>query len=128
MENNQHEDSTDKNTVKLVFCLSIDMIGSTKAGLELSTQKLDKFNIALANQIKPHIEKLDLTDALIKFTGDGWLVMTERAEKVSALCCLATIMANRFQEEMSRTTGIAMDNIPSLRLAICFGRDIFIHW
>jgi hypothetical protein len=127
MEYYQHEDSIEKNTVNLVFCLSIDMIGSTKAGLKLPTQKLDKFNIALANQIKPHIEKLDLTDALLKFTGDGWLVMTERVEKVSALCCLATIMANRFQEEMSQTTGIAIDNIPSLRLAICFGRDIFIE-
>ena len=127
MEFNQYDDSIAKNTVKLVFCLSIDMIGSTKAGIGLSTQKLDKFNIALADQIKPHIEKLDLSDSLIKFTGDGWLVMTEITEKVPALCCLATIMSNRFQEEMSQTTGITMENIPSLRLSICFGRDILIE-
>lgn len=116
----------DQNIVKIVFCLSMDLISSTKTGLKLSTQNLDKFNIALVNQIKPHLEKLDLNNVLIKFTGDGWILMTDQPEKVPALCCFATIMANRFQEEMSKTTGIAIDHIPSLRLAICFGRDIYI--
>ncbi|MCK5642653.1 MAG: hypothetical protein KAJ19_17730, partial [Gammaproteobacteria bacterium] len=121
------EDSAEKNIVKLVFCLSIDLIGSTNAGLKLTTQKLDRFNISLINQIQPHLKKLGLTDALLKFTGDGWLVMTDEPKKAPALCCLATIMAEKFQEEMSLKTGLAIENIPSLRIAICLGRDISVE-
>ena len=124
---NQREYSPEENSVGFVFCLSIDLIGSTEAGLKLTTQRLDSFNISLVNQIRPHLEKLGLTDALIKFTGDGWLVMTEKVKDVPALCCLATIMANRFQDEISQETGIVKDSVPSLRLAICSGRDIRVE-
>lgn len=55
----------------LVYCECIDMIGATKMGLNLSTRQLDQFNSSLIGQIKPHLEKLDLTDAILKFTGDG---------------------------------------------------------
>ena len=127
MEEDYQREHPEISNENLVFCLSIDLIGSTTAGLELITQKLDKFNISLVNQIKPHLEKLDLTDAVIKFTGDGWLVMTEEPKKAPGLCCLATIMANRFQEEMSEKTGIAINKIPSIRLAICLGRDISVQ-
>src|SRR5271157_94365 len=34
-------------TSRLVSCLSIDLIGSTKAGLELTTAQLDRFNRSL---------------------------------------------------------------------------------
>src|SRR3972149_1650636 len=97
-----------------VFCISIDLIRSTKAGLKLTTAKLDTFNRALVDQIKPHLEKLELTDALLKFTGDGWLLMTDQGEKVPNLCCLSIIMANKFQSEMSRRTNIVIDRIPSI--------------
>ncbi|MGA2670080.1 MAG: hypothetical protein ABSF21_01485 [Dehalococcoidia bacterium] len=116
-----------KHPVGLVYCFAMDLIGSTKAGLELTTSSMDRFNTSLVEQIKPHLEKLGLIDALLKFTGDGWLLMTEKANKVPALCCLATIMADRFQDEMSQKTGIAKDNIPSLRLAICSGRDMYVE-
>ncbi|GAG37517.1 unnamed protein product, partial [marine sediment metagenome] len=124
---NQREYSPEENSVGFVFCLSIDLIGSTEASLKLTTQKLDRFNISLVEQIQPYLKRLELTDASTKFTGDGWLVMTEKGKKVPALCCLATIMANRFQDEMSQKTEIAKDNIPSLRLAICSGRDIRVE-
>jgi len=77
-------------------------------------------------QIIPHIEKLELLDALIKFTGDGWMLMTDRVQKVPALCCLAIIMANRFQVEMNERTGIAISHVPRLRLAVCSGRDVSV--
>ncbi len=48
------------------------------------------------------------------------------AEKVRALCCLATIMANRFQKEMHEKSGIAIERIPSLRLAICSGYAVSV--
>src|SRR5271157_668905 len=112
---------------RLVSCLSIDLIGSTKAGLELTTAQLDRFNRSLVSQLKPHLEKLGLSGALLKFTGDGWLLMTGVADEVPALCCLATVLANRFQLEMSTATGIPADRIPELRLAICAGRDVSVE-
>jgi hypothetical protein len=80
-----HEHSIEDNSIGFVFCLSIDLIGSTKAGLECTTQQLDRFNISLVKQIRPHLEKLDLTDSLVKFTGDGWLVITEKSKKSPCL-------------------------------------------
>ena len=119
---NRHRE--EDRMVRLIYCLSMDLIASTEAGLRMITRKLDSFNLSLVEQISPHIEKLELTDSLVKFTGDGWLLMTDDPDNVPALCCLATIMANRFQDEMSKRTGIAMDSIPSLRISICAGRDI----
>ena len=109
-----------------VYCLSIDMIGATEVGLKFTTREFDRFNRRLVEQIKPHLEKLWLVDALLKFTGDGWLLMIHGAEEVPALCCLAIIMSNRFQDEMSQLTKIAIDRIPPLRLAICSGQDTYV--
>ena len=111
----------------LVYCECIDMIGSTKMGFNLSTRQLDRFNLSLIEQIKPHLEKLDLTDTILKFTGDGWLVMSKGEKSVPALCCLATIMAYGFQDEMSLKTSIYRNAIPSLRVSICSGRDICVE-
>ena len=41
--------------------------------MALSTRKLGVFNIASVEQIRHHLEKPDLADVLVKFTGDGWL-------------------------------------------------------
>ncbi|MCK5108507.1 MAG: hypothetical protein KAR25_02340, partial [Methanosarcinales archaeon] len=119
MTDNQRERSA-----RLVYCLSIDLIGSTEAGMNLITRNLKKFNRSLVDQIKPHLENLELTDVLVKFTGDGWFLMTDDVDGLSALCCLSIIMANRFQDEMSRETDIVIDKIPPLRIAICTGRDV----
>src|SRR5574337_726134 len=110
-----------------VYCLFIDLIGSTKASMNITSSRLDLFNKSLVEQIKPHLEKLGLLEALIKFTGDGWLLLTDDVEKILPLCCLATIMSKRFQQEMSQKTEISVDKIPTLRLAICAGRDISVE-
>ena len=109
-----------------VYCLSIDLIGATEVGLKFTSREFDRFNRQLVEQIKPHLENLWLADALLKFTGDGWLLMVHGAEKIPALCCLAIIMANRFQDEMSLLTQITIDRIPPLRLAICSGQDTYV--
>ena len=109
-----------------VYCLCIDMIGATEVGLKFTAREFDRFNRRLVEQIKPHLEKLWLVDALIKFTGDGWLLMIHGAEEVPALCCLAIIMSDRFQDEMSQLSKIAIDRIPPLRLAICSGQDTYV--
>jgi hypothetical protein len=111
----------------LVHCLCIDMIGSTKAGFKLLTYQFDTFNRAFIEQIAPHLKELQLNNSLLKFTGDGWLLMTDKEDSVPALCCLATIMAKKFKSEMSIKTGIKEEKIPLLRLAICSGRDIRIE-
>ena len=121
---NRGEYSVEEKSEGFVFCLCIDLIGSTEAGMKLSTRNLKKFNRSLVEQIKPHLENLELTNVLVKFTGDGWLLMTDDVDGLSALCCLSIIMANRFQDEMSRETDIVIDKIPPLRIAICTGRDV----
>jgi len=108
-----------------VWCLLIDLIKSTPFASQLSTELIDNFNIVMAEeQMTPHLTYLELGSVLLKFTGDGWLLMTDEKEKWPALCCLATIMANTFQKEMSKLTTIPVGQIPNLRLSICSGRDI----
>jgi len=107
-----------KNLAHLIFCLSIDLIGSTKAGLRKTSSQLERFNLALIQQIEPHLTGLDLKDIVIKFTGDGWLLLSEE-EKVPALCCFAIIMSYKFQEEMAKLTSTKTNHIPKLRIAIC---------
>jgi len=106
------------------------MIASTPFGIKLTTTQFDTFNQALVEQIKAHIKNLDLEDCLLKFTGDGWLLMTNIGKKVPPLCCFATVMANKFQDEMAdfmSKAKIAKDKIPALRLSICSGRDIRVQ-
>jgi len=112
---------------RLVYCLSMGMVESNSTDQEASRSRHDRFNVLLAEQIKTHSEGLGLTDVLLKFNGDAWLFMTDKAEKVPAFSCLATIMAESFQAQTARATGIAVENVPSLRLSICSGRDRFIE-
>jgi hypothetical protein len=116
----------EKQNSEVVYCLYIDLIGSTKAGLSRTTQPNYKFNSALVDQIMPHLESLDLMDTLVKFTGDGWLVMTNIVDQLPALCCLALIQAKRFQPEMSERTGTDPAMIPPFRIALCAGRDVSV--
>ena len=64
-------------TPRLTLCLAMDLKGSTASGLKLSTRKLDRFNLALVNQLSPYLRSVQLDHALVKFTGDGWLVMSD---------------------------------------------------
>lgn len=111
-------------TPRLTLCLAMDLKGSTVSGLRLSTKKLDRFNLALIDQLRPHLSAVQLEHTLVKFTGDGWLVMSDNQEDAAPLCCLAMIMARNFAHEISRESGIGIDNIPAMRLALCWGRDL----
>ena len=118
---------SDELHVGYIYCLSLDLIGSTRFGMQLTTRELDTFNLQLVRQIQPHLASLGLAQAIIKFTGDGWLLMTEDVRKVPGLCCLGVILSQRFQEEMSFSTGIGKDRIPPVRVTICSGRDIMVE-
>lgn len=132
---NNPDHSKDEGWVGIVYCLCIDMILSTEAALKRSIQEQNRFNNYLVRQITPHLKKLGLDKSIFQFTGDGWLVYTENANKLPALACFATIMANNFQEEMAAYTGFPKEQISPLRLAICPGLDMCVtlpdgskHW
>ena len=95
-----------------------------KGWLEPTDEKNDEFNLAFVKQLDPHWESLALGDTLLKFTGDGWLVMTNDVDQLPVLCCLALVQAKKFQSEMSERTGTDPAKIPPLRIALCAGRDI----
>ncbi len=109
--------------VRLVYCLSIDLIESTLPGLRMTQGELDRFNRALVAQIEPHLEALAFEDLLVKFTGDGWLLMSPELKDGDRLCALAVIMRQRFGPDMQDRTGLPETRIPALRMAICTGRD-----
>jgi tetratricopeptide (TPR) repeat protein len=109
---------------RMTLCLAIDLKKSTAAGLKLSTKLLDRFNLALVRQVTPHLTAVGLTKAVIKFTGDGWLIITDNTDDAAPICCLAIIMACRFQEEISEETGLPLDGVPALRLSVCWGRAL----
>jgi hypothetical protein len=105
-----------------VWCLAVDLVGSTRVGLERSTSENDHFNEALPEQFGRHIKNLDLVDCVIQFTGDGWLVSTSSPDDFQPLCVLGLVMARCFQVEMA---ALAPDlAVPAVKAAICVGRDI----
>ncbi len=132
---NNPNNSMVEGWVGAVYCLCVDMIQSTDAALKRSSQEQNIFNSVLVKQIGPHITKLALEDAIVQFTGDGWLVMTDKERKIPALICFAWIMAKLFQKEMAELTGFEKDEISPLRLAISSGFDMSVqlpdgskHW
>jgi tetratricopeptide (TPR) repeat protein len=112
---------------RLTLCLAIDLKQSTSAGLRLSTRRLDRFNLALINQLTPHLRAVGLASVRMKFTGDGWLLMSSDPDHAAPLCCLAVIMACNFQAEMGREASIPVDQVPALRLAVCWARDLEVE-
>ena len=109
---------------KQTVCLCIDLKRSTSTGLALSTTKFDQFNLALVRQLGPHLTTVGLEDALVKFTGDGWLIMSDETDMVDRFCCLALIMGHRFRDEIAESAKIDLDKVPPLRIAIGHGRDL----
>ena len=122
IQNSPRAPGGDEPQPRYVFCLSIDLVGSTKLGLSLTSQQLDRFNFALIRHIQPHLAALDLGDAVVKFTGDGWLVMAV-PEKTPNLCCLALIFTRSFQTDLASLSGLSRERMPAVRAAICSGRD-----
>jgi len=103
------------------------MIDSTKKTIDLSSFKIDRFNRSLVQQIEPHLKKLDLDKELLKFTGDGWFLITPHSNLIPQLCCLALIQRHCFQKEMATKSNISEEEIPLLRIALCQGRDIEVN-
>ena len=116
--------------MKETYCLAIDLVGSTTAGQRRSTAENERFNRALVTHLGEYIRVAELGQTLIKFEGDGWLVMTKDVNLVPALCCVALALRTHFRAQMTRlieddsqqgSTG--MTRIPPLRISVCCGLD-----
>ena len=108
-----------------VYCLAVDLVSSTKMGFDLSSTKRDQRAKAFRDQIGPHLTALGLTDEVVKFEGDGWLIMTP--DLPSQLGCLALIFRDCLRKEMAASSGLPFDKIPGVRIALCNGRDELIR-
>ena len=107
-----------------ILCLVIDIVSSATKAKKRTAEGNRKFYKSLVLQIYPHLEELDLLEAseTLKFTGDGWMIMSGANEnKAVALCCLALIMRHNFKSEMTKLTG--RSESLSLRITICSGHD-----
>jgi hypothetical protein len=113
-------------TERQVVCLSIDMVRSVDATLVMSNIQRDRFNLAFVKQITPYLDQLRLLDAVIKFTGDGWLIMKQGdRECARAMLVLAKVMAHRLADDLRNAMGdLAAEEIPGLRQAICSAYDL----
>lgn len=107
-----------------VYYLILDMIGETAFGLGLSQNEYRRWTLSIPEQLKHHWDALDLSDAMLKFEGDGWLVFTPEIRLVNELCCLGIVMVRYFQDDMACPTGQPRASIPALRAAITSGMDL----
>ncbi|MCL6472603.1 MAG: hypothetical protein K6T91_07280 [Firmicutes bacterium] len=117
-----------RNQAHPSYCLSVSMTGFGKDDSQLPFSRRDRFNVLLAELINSHLEKLELTDVFLKSISDGWLLLTNQTGKVSSLCCLATIIASSFKDEISKSIGITKDHVPQLNLGIASGRDRLVEF
>lgn len=115
--------------MKPTYCLAIDLVGSTAAGQGRSTVENDRFNRALVAHLGGYIRTANLGQTLIKFEGDGWLVMTTEVDRVPALCCVALALRDHFCAQMAGRLGQSpssaseVPRVPGLRIALCCGLD-----
>ena len=106
---------------RMVISLVVDLIGSTKTGLEMHDLQFRNFNRALIGSIWPYFSEFGLVNSTIKFTGDGWLLFNPELEKAHSVVALAKTLAASFQSKLAESTGHTVTEVPPLRLAICTG-------
>lgn len=108
---------------RTVIALVVDVIASTKFGLDLDLASFRRYNRAFAEQIWPNLKAFALENAIVKFTGDGWLIFVPDLEKTSAVVALAKTLSEVHQKELAATLEIEAAKLPAIRLAICTGDD-----
>lgn len=113
------------------YTLSLDLKNSVKCAQCWSSAQRDAFNQALVAQFRPYYEQFAYGDdtselaELLKFTGDGWLLIIPEETRLKKLAALGLAIVRRFQADMSiLLTGIIADGeIPGMRAALCGGAD-----
>jgi tetratricopeptide (TPR) repeat protein len=111
---------------RIVFCLCIDIIGSTTAGLQMDSRQRNEFNKLIVKQIEPYLAEFELRDALLKFNGDGWLVMRPGEESIPPLVALAKTLCARFQHDIRSRLRSEITQIPGIRTSLFSGHDMAV--
>lgn len=101
-----------------ILCLSIDMIGSTAAGVTMTASNFRCFNDTFISQIDVPLRKFQLqSSTTLKFEGDGWLLIAHERELFPKLIFFALYMRNCFTRDvLTKNPGIGYQ--PLLRLGI----------
>jgi len=110
------------NNLVNTYCLVIDIIDSTNEILSVSSAVRNSFNLALTQVLNPFLEKMELENAYVKFTGDGWVITIENANNLTHLICFASLLYRKFHASIVELTGVFFINNWDLRLAIANGR------
>ena len=109
-----------------VTTLCVDIIGSTLAGLKMTEVQYDQFLQGIVTQIDQYLGALRLEGAIIKFTGDGWLVMSSKPHATTSLVVLAKTLCSRFEDDIRELMTSPPATIPGLRAAICESEDMAV--
>ena len=113
---------------KSVYSLVVDICHSTQRGMAFTTAERDSFNMALSQVLDPFIEKLDLSDSVIKFTGDGWIISISGGGKIINLVGLALLLSTQFNSEMERLSKITFEPKLDLKIGLAYGMDIKVQF
>ncbi|WP_235299765.1 pentatricopeptide repeat-containing protein [Portibacter marinus] len=106
------------------YCLTIDIVSSTRRLLEESTEVRNRFNIGLSKILPPFLKDYDLEDSIVKFTGDGWNINITQSGKLINLLTFILTFNKLFNERIQSITGIEFKKKWNLRSAISSGSDI----
>lgn len=101
----------------------MDLVGSTKIGLDMNEIQFRRYNKAIVEHIWPYLKRFDLEASSLKFTGDGWLLFNPDLDRARAVVALAKTLSATFQREVATKLGVQEEEVPALRLAICTGED-----
>lgn len=109
-----------------VSCLCIDVIGSTAAGLAMDGWLRKRYFQAVAEQLRPYLEAFELCDAIVKFTGDGWMIMQPGEKALRQLAALGKTLGRRFQRDIAQQLGKRAPLLPGIRASLFTGFDVAI--
>lgn len=115
-EQEQRSAGASTETSRQTGCLLIDLVGSTANTINLTEQRLVEHHSRMATALDPHLAGLSLQEAIVAFTGDGWLVFVQDQNQFAALSLLGLILIDCLPSQLQ------MDS--AVRAAIGFGFDL----
>lgn len=111
---------------KATYTLCIDLTDSTRIAKNWTDEQQAAFNLSLVKQMRPYYEHFSCGDELLKFTGDGWLLIVPDETRLRELVVLGLAIVKRFRGDMKRLlapTSARSVIVPAVRAAICGGPD-----
>src|SRR5205823_432485 len=82
----------------------------------------------LIDTIYPFLFQMELEEASIKFTGDGWIITIESARKLTNLICLALLVKKQFNSSIVNLSNLQFSSAWNLRLGIANGQDVKVKF